>query len=256
MDSLPLALQPQSGLGVPPWNSPFHFSLLDLRQSAGLLRQVISSLQGLMDSLAAFCLVYIPAKLTRIIRPVPILAGTKFARNFSFPCSSQRFDPERIYWDDIVQGVYKVVLQIWNLITLDPHMMEGHAIAQAVSCWLPTAAVRVRSQVCSNGICGEQSSAGVGFLRVLWFPLPIFIPPNSPSSQSPEADNNRPVVADVPSGPNMNTWWNKLQMTYGTRINCWCKKLQISRLKHNSHLSWYICRSYIWTRWHVFPVAD
>jgi hypothetical protein len=39
----------------------------------------------------------------------------------------------------------------------------------------------------SSGICGGQSGAGVGFLRVLEFPLPVFIPPNSPSSQSPGA---------------------------------------------------------------------
>jgi hypothetical protein len=58
----------------------------------------------------------------------------------------------------------------------------GRAIAQAVSRWLPTAAARVRSRVWSSGICGGQSGAGAGFLRVLWFPLPIFIPPNSPSS--------------------------------------------------------------------------
>jgi hypothetical protein len=30
--------------------------------------------------------------------------------------------------------------------------------------------------------CGEQSGAGAGFLRVLRFPLPIFIPPVSPQS--------------------------------------------------------------------------
>jgi hypothetical protein len=59
---------------------------------------------------------------------------------------------------------------------------EGRAIAQAVSRWLPIAATRVRSRVWSNGICGGQSGAGAGFLRVLRFPLPIFIPPNSPSS--------------------------------------------------------------------------
>jgi hypothetical protein len=47
---------------------------------------------------------------------------------------------------------------------------KGHAIAQAVSCWLPTAATRVRGQVWSNGICGGQSGAGVGILRVLRFP--------------------------------------------------------------------------------------
>jgi hypothetical protein len=52
-----------------------------------------------------------------------------------------------------------------------------HAIAQAVSRWLPTMAARVRSWVWSSGICGGQSGAGAGFLRVLRFPLPIFIPP-------------------------------------------------------------------------------
>jgi hypothetical protein len=59
----------------------------------------------------------------------------------------------------------------------------GRAIAEAVSRWPPTAAARVQSKVWSSGICGGQSGAGAGFLRVLWFPLP-FIPPNSPSSQS------------------------------------------------------------------------
>jgi hypothetical protein len=48
---------------------------------------------------------------------------------------------------------------------------------------LPTAAARVRARFWASGICGGQSGAGAGFLRVLWFPLPIFIPPNSPSSQ-------------------------------------------------------------------------
>jgi hypothetical protein len=49
----------------------------------------------------------------------------------------------------------------------------GRAIAQAVSRWLPTAAARVRAWVWSSGICGGQSGAGAGFLRVLRFPLPI-----------------------------------------------------------------------------------
>jgi hypothetical protein len=48
--------------------------------------------------------------------------------------------------------------------------LVGRAIAQAVSCWLPTAAGRVRARVWSSGICGGQSGAGAGFLRVLWFP--------------------------------------------------------------------------------------
>jgi hypothetical protein len=57
--------------------------------------------------------------------------------------------------------------------------LEG---SQAVSCWLPTAPARIRSRVWSSGIFGGQSGAEAGFLRVLRFPLPSFIPPNYPSS--------------------------------------------------------------------------
>jgi hypothetical protein len=59
----------------------------------------------------------------------------------------------------------------------------GRAIAEAVNRWHLTATARVQSRVWSNGIYG---GARAGFLRVLRFPLP-FIPPNSPSSQSPGA---------------------------------------------------------------------
>jgi hypothetical protein len=38
---------PNLGLGLPPWNYPFHFGLLDLRHSVGLLGAMISSSQGL-----------------------------------------------------------------------------------------------------------------------------------------------------------------------------------------------------------------
>jgi hypothetical protein len=51
----------------------------------------------------------------------------------------------------------------------------GRATAQAVSRLLPTAAARVRARVWSCGISGGQSGAGAGSLRVLRFPLPIFI---------------------------------------------------------------------------------
>jgi hypothetical protein len=51
----------------------------------------------------------------------------------------------------------------------------------------PTAAAWVRARVWSCGICGGHSDAGASFLRVLRFLLPIFIPPNSPCSQSPKA---------------------------------------------------------------------
>jgi hypothetical protein len=39
----------------------------------------------------------------------------------------------------------------------------GRAIAEAVSRWLPTAAVRVRSRVWSSGICGGQIGCGTSF---------------------------------------------------------------------------------------------
>jgi hypothetical protein len=38
---------PNLGLVLPPWNSPFHFGFVDLRQLVGLLGRVISSSQGL-----------------------------------------------------------------------------------------------------------------------------------------------------------------------------------------------------------------
>jgi hypothetical protein len=41
-----LALKSQFGLRLPPWNSPFHFSFLDLRHSVELLGRMISSSQG------------------------------------------------------------------------------------------------------------------------------------------------------------------------------------------------------------------
>jgi hypothetical protein len=61
---------------------------------------------------------------------------------------------------------------------------SGRAIAQAVSRRLPTAAARVRAQVRSCGIRGERSGSGARFFRVLWFPLPILLPPTATHSSS------------------------------------------------------------------------
>jgi hypothetical protein len=60
----------------------------------------------------------------------------------------------------------------------------GRAIAQAVSRRFPTSAARFLSQVWSCEIFGGQSGIGIGFLRVLRFPLPILIPPTAPHSSS------------------------------------------------------------------------
>jgi hypothetical protein len=77
---------------------------------------------------------------------------------------------------------------------------EPSAIAQAVSRPLPTATAQVRARVWSCGICGGQSGAGSGFLRVLRFLLPIFTPPIAPQSPSSIIWGlyNRPELAAVP----------------------------------------------------------
>jgi hypothetical protein len=77
-----------------------------------------------------------------------------------------------------------------SLCLISVSQMLGRAIAQAVSRRLPTAAARVQTRVWSCGILWWTNVALVaGFLRTLWFPLPIYIPSASPqsSSLSPEA---------------------------------------------------------------------
>jgi hypothetical protein len=80
--------------------------------------------------------------------------------------------------------------------------VQGRATAQAVSRRHPRRTVRVRDRVWSSGIYGGEIGAGAGFLRVLRFPLPTFIPPIAPQSPSSIIRGwyNRPVVAAVPSG--------------------------------------------------------
>jgi hypothetical protein len=110
----------------------------------------------------------------------------------------------------------------------------GRAIAQAVSRPPSTAAARVRARVWSSGICGGQSGVEAGFLQVLRFPLPIFIPPNSPpSSQSPGAGTIGHSVADVPSGPSMYStphYANKKQHWNGRSHKVECSPFVCYRL--------------------------
>jgi hypothetical protein len=86
----------------------------------------------------------------------------------------------------LLQWFFFIFIKTTYIIKFSIYIFLGRAIAEAVSHWLPTAAARVQSRIWSSGISGGQSGTGAGFLRVLRFPLP-FIPPNSPSSQSPGA---------------------------------------------------------------------
>jgi hypothetical protein len=75
---------------------------------------------------------------------------------------------ETVFWRSGVSFAAK-----WSVDQLPRAVIRstvGHAIAQAVSRRLPTAAAPVRAQVRSCGICGGQNGTGVGFLRVLLFP--------------------------------------------------------------------------------------
>jgi hypothetical protein len=90
---------------------------------------------------------------------------------------------------------YYPLISMWSLewrrirYVLIGNRSKVRAIGQAVSHWLPTEADRVQTRDQSCEICGGQSGTGAGFLRVLRFPLPIFIPSASPQSYSlsPEA---------------------------------------------------------------------
>jgi hypothetical protein len=75
----------------------------------------------------------------------------------------------------------------------------GGAVALAVSRWLPTAATRVRAQVCSCGIRGGQSGIAASFLQALRFPS-LLIPPTAPHPSSSGAGTVGQPVAGVPSG--------------------------------------------------------
>jgi hypothetical protein len=103
------------------------------------------------------------------------------------PNSLHFIEPEGLlpYSEDPVAGIYTEPHEHKKINKYTDNANMGRAIAQAVSRWLPTAAVRVRSRVWSSGICGGQSGARASSLRVLRFLLPIFIPAVTPQSPSP-----------------------------------------------------------------------
>jgi hypothetical protein len=83
-------------------------------------------------------------------------------------------------WLQLIQKKTSLLVEGDASLTNTYMVLEGRAVAQAVSRWLPTAATRVRVRT-ACGVCGGQSGTGAGFLRVLRFPLSI-TPPISPLS--------------------------------------------------------------------------
>jgi hypothetical protein len=75
----------------------------------------------------------------------------------------------------------------------------GGAIAQAVSHWLPTAAVRGSKSGRHVGFCGGQSGAGAGF-------LPKFIPPIALKNHlHHHHHHHQSIIEDMYNRPNVQT---------------------------------------------------
>jgi hypothetical protein len=71
----------------------------------------------------------------------------------------------------------------WSECVVHPeHCTKVHSVITLKQDPHPTMAAWVQSQVRSCRICGGQSGIGAGFLWVLWFLLPILIPPTAPHS--------------------------------------------------------------------------
>jgi hypothetical protein len=78
-------------------------------------------------------------------------------------------------------GTYEIPMRFLRNVKTSVGNDWGRAIAQAVVAGFSPRRPGFDPESGQVG-CGGQSGAGAGFLRVLRFPLPIFILPNSPSS--------------------------------------------------------------------------
>jgi hypothetical protein len=99
---------------------------------------------------------------------------------------------------------------------------SGCAIAHAISSRLSNMAAQARSQVKSCGICGGQSGTEACFLQVLWFPLPIFIPPNAPYSYIIRGWYHRPISGWHTKWTQV--WHHPMKLVY---IHFWCRNLRL-----------------------------
>jgi hypothetical protein len=104
--------------------------------------------------------------------------------------------PERetdVFKEDILSSLFVITSNTWAWTRTqkvsDSRFPCGRAIARAVSRWLPTVAARGSRLGMVKWDLWWTKWRWAGFLQVhvLRFPLPIFIPPNSLSSQPPGA---------------------------------------------------------------------
>jgi hypothetical protein len=80
-------------------------------------------------------------------------------------------------------------------------LLWDRAIAEAASRWLPTAAARVRARVWQVEFVVDKMAPRQVFSKYFGFPRqPHFIPPTSPSSQSPGTGTIGQYMAAVPRG--------------------------------------------------------
>jgi hypothetical protein len=115
--------------------------------------------------------------LTVLMHPISsgsiLFMSLAFTVQYGSRAASQNFN--RVLWNFVFKStiIYQFYFILHVYIVID--ISEVHS---------SSAAARVRARVWSSGICGGQSGAGAGFLLVLRFPLPIFIPPITPQSPS------------------------------------------------------------------------
>jgi hypothetical protein len=123
--------------------------------------------------------------------------GQVFSEYFGWPCQS--FHRYLHYHNH--PGLTQLAIK-WSQCQVDRDSTPHYANFNFnFSRRLLTVAARVRSQVKSCGICGEQSDTGHEFAQVLRFPLPILIPPNdSYPPDIPVAGIIARIVADVTNG--------------------------------------------------------
>jgi hypothetical protein len=97
-----------------------------------------------------------------------------------------------IWWTTHASDVYALSCQ--------NNLYHGHAIAQVVSCWLPTTATWVQSRVWSSGVCGGQSGAGQVFSEYFGFPCHSSFHQILHHNHPGQATIGQSMAA-VPSGP-------------------------------------------------------